>query len=420
MTNATSDSSLYIGLYLPDSQKPTTSALIKLRRDGLRESGYFAYGLGYLNNPAAIALNPLHLPLRRESHVLPDRLLRDGGALPLTVKDAMPDAWGRLVLAHELGGRMPSERELLLLTNDDRVGAMVFSETRDMPTPSELPHHDLGQLAEAVHRLQYDMEIPKPLKRLLQRGGSLGGARPKASFTHDHALWLAKFSAAGDPLDVQILEAASLGLAAQCGIRVPQCFTLPVGHGETAFLSRRFDRYGTESRKRLHFLSASALLDIPYESSAGSYVDFAQKLRRLSVSPAADLEELFRRLVFNLLIDNSDDHLKNHGVLYAGNGLYRLSPAFDVVPQLTNLGYQMLSIDGNTQDSHLDLAIQVAPHFDLSTDQGIAIVKYLTKTVYGGWRVYADTAGVPDAIRKRLDGCFMRQGEIIGAGKYLS
>lgn len=420
MTNATSESSLYIGLYLPGDQKPTTAALMKLQRDGLRERGQLAYGLGYLDDPAAIALNPLHLPLRRESNVLPDRLLRDGGAMPLTVKDALPDAWGRMVLAHELGGRIPSERELLLLTNDDRVGAMVFSETRNMPTPAELPHHDLGQLAEAARRLQYDMEIPKPLKRLLQRGGSLGGARPKASFTHDHALWLAKFAAAGDPLDVQILEATSLGLAAQCGIRVPQYFTLPVGHGETAFLSRRFDRYGTESRQRLHFLSASALLDIPYESSAGSYVDFARELRRLSVSPATDLEELFRRLVFNLLIDNSDDHLKNHGMLYAGNGRYRLSPVFDVVPQLTNLGYQMLSIDGDTQVSHLDLAIQAAPHFGLSVDKGSSIVRDLAKTVYGGWQIYAKAAGVPDAIRKRLDSCFKRQGEIIGAGKYIA
>ncbi len=420
MTNATSEHGLYIGLYLPGDQQPTSAALMKLRRDGLRESGHFAYGLGYLNNPAAIALNPLHLPLHSETYVLPDRLLRDGGAMPLTVKDALPDAWGRVVLTHELGGRIPSERELLLLTNDDRVGAMVFSETRDMPTPAELPHHELGQLAEAVRRLQYGMEIPKPLKRLLQRGGSLGGARPKASFTHEDALWLAKFSAAGDPLDVQILEAASLGLAARCGIRVPQHFTLPVGHGETAFLSRRFDRFGTNARQRAHFLSASALLDIPYESSAGSYIDFARELRRLSASPAADLEELFRRLIFNLLIDNSDDHLKNHGMLYAGNGFYRLSPAFDVVPQLTNLGYQMLSIDGETQTSHLDLAIQVAPHFDLSIDRGNAITKEMATTVYGGWRAHAQTAGVPDTIRKRLDGCFMRQGEIIGAGKYRS
>jgi len=415
--NATSDL-LYAGLYLPGDEAATPAALLKLWHSGLRESGEFAYGLQYLDNRQALALNPQHLPLRREAFALQTRLLRDGGALPLTLKDALPDAWGRLVVSLDLGGRIPGDRELLLLTNDDRVGAMVFSETQEMPAPPELPHDDLGQLAEAARRLQYDMEIPASLRRLLQRGGSLGGARPKASFTHDHALWLAKFPAAGDPVDVQVLEAAMLGLAMRCGIRVPQFFTLPVGRGDTAFLSRRFDRCGPDSRQRLHFLSASALLDIPYESDAGSYVAFARELRRWSVAPAADLAELFRRMVFNLLVDNTDDHLKNHGVLHAGNGRYRLSPAFDVVPQLTNIGYQMLSIDGSSQESRLDLAIGVAPHFDLSVDQAHAITRELVGTVCNGWRIHAEASGVPDALRKRLESCFSRQATIVGAAAY--
>lgn len=418
MTSGISESTLYIGLYLPGEETATTAALLKLQRHDLRESGHLAYGLGYLDSPRAMALNPQHLPLRRENFTLPQRLLREGGAMPLTIKDALPDAWGRMIIAHELGGRIPGEHELLLLTNEDRVGAMVFSETQAMPPAPELRHDDLAQLAEAARRLQYDMDIPKPLKHLLQRGGSLGGARPKASFTHEHALWLAKFPAVGDPVDVQQLEAATLGLAMQCGIRVPQFFTLPVGHKETAFLSRRFDRFGPQARLRLHFLSASALLDIPYESSDGSYIALARALRRISIAPAADLEELFRRMVFNLLIDNSDDHLKNHGVLHAGGNLYRLSPAFDVVPQLTNLGYQMLSIDGTSHASHLDLAIKSAPHFDISTDRAVAITRELVEKVYRGWYIYAKVAQVPDALRKRIRDCYQRQGEIIGAKRY--
>lgn len=415
MTNGISESALYIGLYLPGAEAPTAAALLKLERSGLRESGHLAYGLGYLQRPDALALNPLHLPLQRETFRLPPRLSREGGALPLTLKDALPDAWGRTVLAHELGGRLPDEREQLLLTNEDRVGAMVFSEGRDLSPPAEPAPHDLAQLADAVHRLQYDMAIPKPLRRLLLRGGSLGGVRPKASFLDENALWLAKFAAAGDPLDVQTLEAAVLGLAARCGIRVPQFTTRPLGRGETAFLSRRFDRLGPEGKQRIHFLSASALLDIPYASSGGSYVEFARVLRRLSSAPGADLAELFRRMVFNLLIDNTDDHLKNHGMLHAGNGRYRLSPAFDVVPQLTNLGYQMLSIDGTTQESSLELAIRVAAHFDLSADGASAIVRDMVQTVHGGWQRHAEEQGVPAAIVKRLAACFARQGEIVGA-----
>jgi serine/threonine-protein kinase HipA len=334
------------------------------------------------------------------------------------LRDALPDAWGLRVLAQELGGRLPSVREQLLMTNEDRVGAMVFSESREMPLPAELPHDDLAQLAEAVRRLQYDMDIPKPMRRLLLRGGSLGGARPKASFFHDHALWLAKFPAAGDPLDVQMLEAVVSSLAANCGIRTPQFRTLPIGRGETAFLSRRFDRFGENARQRLHFLSASALLDIPYESSAGSYTDFARVVRRLSLRPGADLEELFRRMVFNLLIDNSDDHLKNHGMLCSDGKHYVLSPAFDIVPQLTNLGYQMLSIDGTTQESSLELAIQSAPHFDLSPDRAKAIVKELAGVVYGQWWLRAKVLRVSEALRKRLRACFQRQREIIGGASF--
>lgn len=420
MTNGISENALYVGLYLPGAAAPTTAALLKIERSGLQESGHLAYGLGYLERRDALALNPLHLPLQRENFRLPPRLSREGGALPLTLKDALPDAWGRTVLAHELGGRLPGECEQLLLTNEDRVGAMVFSESRDLPPPADQAPYDLTQLADAVHRLQYDMAIPKPLRRLLLRGGSLGGARPKASFLHADALWLAKFAAAGDPLDVQTLEAVTLGLAARCGIRVPQFTTRPVGRGETAFLSRRFDRLGPQGRQRIHFLSASALLDVPYASSGGSYVAFARVLRRLSSAPGADLEELFRRMVFNLLIDNTDDHLKNHGMLHAGDGRYRLSPAFDVVPQLSNLGYQMLSIDGTTQESRLELAIGAAAHFDLSPDGAKAIVREMVQTVYDGGQRHAEAQGTPAAIVKRLAACFARQGEIVGARAFRS
>ncbi len=413
-----SESTLYVGLYLAEAKAPVTVAMLRLERGALRESGYFAYGLGYLERPGAMALNPLHLPLQRESFVLPSRLLREGGAVPLTLRDALPDAWGLRVLAHELGGRLPGEREQLLLTNADRVGAMVFSESREMPLTEVPPHDNLADLAEAVRRLQYDMDIPKPLKRLLLRGGSLGGARPKASFMHDDALWLAKFPAAGDPLDVQTLEAVAMGLAMNCGIRVPQFMTLPIGRGETAFLSRRFDRFGENASQRLHFLSASALLDIPYESSEGSYVEFARVIRRLSLRPAADLEELFRRMLFNLLIDNSDDHLKNHGMLWAGGERYVLSPAYDIVPQLSNLGYQMLSIDGSTQVSSLELAINAAPHFDLSQDKARAILSEMAGVVHGQWWLHAKGQTVPDALRKRLQACFQRQKEIIGAAGF--
>jgi serine/threonine-protein kinase HipA len=205
-------------------------------------------------------------------------------------------------------------------------------------------------------------------------------------------------------------------LAQRCGIRIPHALTIPIGKGESAFLSRRFDRIGPiTNQQRFHYLSASALLGIPYEASGGSYVEFARTLRRLSAEPGHDIKELFRRMVFNILVDNSDDHLKNHGVLYMGNGRFRLSPAFDLVPQLTNIGYLMLSIDGESQEAHLERARLASPHFGLSVDEGAQIVSEMTDQVYRFWRPVFEAAGAGLALQKRVESCFRRQAELVGA-----
>jgi len=182
MMNAISDRMIYIGIYLPGQHAPTTAAIMKLQRANNAETGSFAYGLGYLEKPQAIAFHPDHFPLQRHEFSLEARLVRDGGAMPLVVKDALPDAWGRLVISQELGGRIPPDDELLLLTNDDRVGAMIFSETRNMPAPVQPPRFEIADLAEAVKRLQYDMDLPKPLQRLLKRGGSKRSKRAPCSW----------------------------------------------------------------------------------------------------------------------------------------------------------------------------------------------------------------------------------------------
>jgi serine/threonine-protein kinase HipA len=133
---------------------------------------------------------------------------------------------------------------------------------------------------------------------------------------------------------MDVVEAATLSMARACGIAVP-AFELRSLAGGHALLVARFDRSGPISNeRRLHYLSASALLNAPYESSAGSYVELAQALRRISSEPGQDVAELFRRMVFNLVAGNGDDHVKNHGVRHQGNGVWRLAPAFDLVAQL--------------------------------------------------------------------------------------
>jgi len=411
--NVISERTLYVGVETCAGAPVVPVGILKLARRGVVESGEFAYGKQYLQSTQAEPLNPNYLPLRSASFALAERRIRDGGALPLTFRDALPDSWGRKVLEAQYGNAL-SDVDVLLLTNADRVGAMVFAE--HLPMHSDLSAVDpvsLDALADAVRQLEFALEISPTMRRLLQRGGTLGGARPKATFIYDALRWMAKFPARGDEYDVEILEAATLALARQCGIEVPQFFVQPIHVGH-ALLLRRFDRQGTlENEQRIHFLSASALLDVPYESSGGSYVELAQTLRFISADPAQDLHQLYRRLIFNLVIDNSDDHVKNHGVLRVGNKGYRLSPAFDLVPQLNNIGYQQLAILPGRFESRLDLAREGAQHFGISPNAANAIIEEISTVVRTTYRDMLSEQGADKLLIDRVHECMKKQAGLI-------
>jgi serine/threonine-protein kinase HipA len=194
---------------------------------------------------------------------------------------------------------------------------------------------------------------------------------------------------------------------------VSQCFVQPIHVGH-ALLLRRFDRQGTvENEQRIHFLSASALLDVPYESSGGSYMEFAQTLRYISADPARDLHQLFRRMVFNVAIDNTDDHVKNHGALRVGNKGYRLSPAFDLVPQLTNIGYQQLAILPGRFDSHLDLAREAAPHFGIAPVAADAIIEEISKIILATFGAILGGQGADKVLIDRVMACMQKQSGLM-------
>jgi serine/threonine-protein kinase HipA len=409
----TSDA-LYVGLSTHTGATPAAAGLLKTARRGNVESGEFAYGRRYLQDADAVALNPHTLPLQDRPFALTERRVRDGGALPLTFRDALPDTWGRKVLELQ-AGRALSDTEALLRTNADRVGAMVFGQALPLaPDEPAAELFDLEALAEAARRVDQDLEVKPSLQRLLQ-GGSLGGARPKATFIVDGRRWMAKFPSRGDAQPIGIIEAATLALARACGIEVPPFELQPLRRGE-ALLTQRFDREGpVADETRLHYLSASALLDVPYESSAGSYVEFAQALRRLSARPEEDLLQLYRRLVFNLVADNSDDHVKNHGVLWRGAGGWRLAPAFDLVMQMTHIGYQQLAILPGRMDSHLDLAREAAPQFGLSAARADALIEDIAGTVMTqAWLSFRNFGAEP-ALLGQVRAALEKQASKIGA-----
>lgn len=408
-----SNRTVYVGLASKPDEEIIPAGILKLTRRGVVESSQFAYGKGFLASPIAFALNPLHLPLKNEPMSIPERRIRDGGALPLTLSDALPDSWGRKVLEAEQG-RTLDDIDALLLTNGKRVGAMVFSET--LPIEANQPENalfSLDEMSDAVRRLELSMDIPAPMRRLLNRGGSLGGARPKADFIHDNKRWIAKFPANNDDHDVELLEAAALELAALCGIEVSP-HKLERIHRGHALLLRRFDRLGDiDDERRIHYLSASALLDVPYNSNGGSYIEFAEAIRRIAANPAHDLGQLYRRMIFNLVIDNTDDHVKNHGMLHVQGNQYRLAPAFDVVMQLTNVHYQELAIIPGNNNSKLSLAIQAAPHFGINEGDAKAIIEEVEHKAHQELLPIIEKLGGDEVLMNRVRRCLDRQLALI-------
>ena len=409
----TSDRRIYVGLAHEPGQAPTPVGLLKIARRGVIESGEYAYGKQYLTSPNAIALNNEFMPLNSAIIALPERRIRDGGALPLTLRDALPDSWGRRVLEAQYG-RTLDDIDALLLTNTDRVGAMCFSE--NLPLEASNPDTSLMTLEEmsaAVRMLELSMEVTPEMRRLLQRGGTLGGARPKATFVHANQRWITKFPAQGDDHDVELLEICLLKLAERCDIEVSPAHLEKIPHGH-ALLLKRFDREGDiHHERRIHYLSASALLNVPYESNGGSYIEFAQTIRKLSIHPKRDLDQLYRRMIFNLIVDNTDDHVKNHGILHVSHGQYKLAPAFDVVMQLTNLGYQQLAITPGNHTSSLQVALNVAPHFGLGTNEASNLISVIQETAHQQIISIADHFGASQALKTRIQQCLNRQQQVI-------
>ena len=389
--------------------------LLKLVQHGVMQSGEFAYGRRYLADPTAQPLNPDHLPLRDAPFVLPEKRLRDGGALPLTAQGCASGQLGPKVLEMQHGPLQDLDA-LLLDQRGSRRRDGVFGKPPDRR--GSRPSTRIRRSTRWPRRLAASKPgstVAPAMQRLLL-GGSLGGARPKATFIHAGRRYIAKFASRGDDHDVEVLEAATLGLAMSCGISTSRFFIQPLAVGN-ALLLERFDRTGpVQSEFRFHYLSAAALLDAPYESNQGSYVELAQALRRVSSRPEQDLNDLFRRLVFNLCVGNTDDHVKNHGVLHQGHGFWRLAPAFDVVPQFNaNVGVQGLAILPGRNDSSLQLAREAAPHFGLSKVAAEEVVTSISDSVIQQAYRAVRAAGGDTRLARRMKAYVAQQADRIRA-----
>lgn len=300
------------------------------------------------------------------------------------VDDARPDRWGERVIRRFEPSPRLSILEFLLFAGDDRYGALGVSLRAEAYTPwrsGPMPDLDsLQEMAEAVKKVLANEAVPELQRRLVRPGASLGGARPKSLITIGGEPWLVKFSE-GEEIDTPLIEHATMELARSCGIEAATTRALPVGSGH-AVAVRRFDRAG---QARLHAVSAHVALRAAGEELG--YPQLAQLLRR--VAPAQEIRsqqaQLFRRMVFNILMDNTDDHEKNHALLRQADGHYRLSPAFDVVPSAQGLGYQAMGVGDQATESTLVNALSQARQFGLKPDAAHAILREVALGV-AGWK----------------------------------
>lgn len=325
--------------------------------------------------------------------------------------DSAPDRWGRKLMRRRevIRSRKSGEKPRCLLESDyllgvydeTRMGALRFKLSMDgefqnnetsMAAP---PWTYLRRLEEASRHIDNDLlstEEEKWLSVLLAPGSSLGGARPKASVSAvDGTLWIAKFPNRNDEINTSAWEYATMKMAHDAGITVPDIKLETYSNNGSTFLCRRFDRHG---KARIHFASAMTLLgksDGDNVDSGCSYLDIVEFISQNSKCPSRDLQELWRRIVFSIAVSNTDDHLRNHGFLLGCNG-WELSPAYDINPNPDGHG---LSLNITSDDNSLDfsLALEVAPFFKLNVVKANAILGDVRRVV-SNWQNYAKMAGI--------------------------
>lgn len=375
-------SEAYVTLVLPGQIAATVVGRLRIEQTGRDIQASFVYGQRYCQNPKAIPLDPLRLPLDSNRRYDAPGLW---GLLGI-FRDASPDYWGRMVM--ERATKVPElpEMEYLLRSGPTRTGALGFQLELDNAQPAENPVGiiSLPELLKASRQLEANAPVDEQLMLLLRQGTSIGGARPKATIVEDGAYWLAKFPSRHDRMDIPAIEYATLKLAEASGINTPECRLLTLDDKQHLYLTRRFDRVPSKQGwQRYHYMSGLTLLGLhESENASGSYPELADTLRRLSADFKTDAAELFRRMVFNILISNDDDHLRNHAFINAPRG-WRLSPVYDLVPH-AQIGYerhQAIIVGKKGREGSLKNAMTEAGRFGLTDSHAMTIIKEVKAAV---------------------------------------
>ncbi|MCE2425053.1 MAG: type II toxin-antitoxin system HipA family toxin [Pseudomonadales bacterium] len=415
----TSNTECYVYIALPGQTDFVTAGRFVVE-PGRRESpvGRFVYGRSYLAREDAVPIDPIELKLDGTTYEN-RRLNGVFGAL----RDASPDYWGRRVIEKHVGVAELTEIDYLLHSPDDRAGALGFGLGQEPPAPRREFNRtmDLGKLQEIADAIIEDKDLfdgPDALQVYeLLAGTSMGGARPKTVVEDVEGLWVAKLNRADDRWNHARFEHAMLVLARMCGICTAEPRVIQVGDRD-ALLVKRFDREMTETGyRRARMLSALTLLRADEnERDKWSYVELAEELRRLSSQPLDDAQELYRRMVFNALISNADDHPRNHAVVALSDD-WRLSPAYDLTPSSPPSQEQrdlaLICGDEGRYANARNLLTQ-CERFHVKRADAIALMADMEKTVRTRWYESARACGVSEQDCERLSGAFAYPGFRIG------
>ncbi len=380
--------------------------------------GRLVYGRRYLERRDAVPLDPFELPLTRRIYET-----RTLGGVFGALRDAAPDHWGRRVIQRHVNAIDLPEIDYLLQSPDDRAGALGFELNAQPPAPKRVFNQtvDLAKLQTMADAILADEErapgdpVAAQIEELLLMVTSMGGARPKVVVEADGALWIAKFNCAKDRWNNARVEHAMLRLAERCGLRVATSRIEPVGDRDV-LLVRRFDRDASDAGyRRARMLSGLTLLragDSIHDRDRWSYPSLAEELRRLSGRPADDAQELFRRMAFNALISNSDDHPRNHAFIAFGQD-WQLSPAYDLTPTSPpSVERRDLALACGDQGrrANAENLLSQSGRFLLSGEAAVKMLDEMEAQVRACWYEVARRAGVSERDCERIAGAFAYRG----------
>ena len=383
------------------------------------KGGVFQYAGDWIKN--GLSLSP-DLPLQT------GEFFPEAEHLPGVIDDARPDRWGERVIRHIDAPKRLSILEYLFFAGDDRFGALGIS----LDAQRYVPCHrgpapqlsDVSAIYELVQAIENGQKVDERLARLIRPGATLGGAKPKALVNIDGHTHIVKFPERDEAFDVGLVEHATMTLARTAELLPANTRPIPLGNRKGhAVAVTRFDRrwVGKDTPAMRHH-AMSLRTAMRAVGNDFSYPNLAQYLRRYAPAAEAQAMErtLFKRMVFNILMDNTDDHEKNHALVCSEGGSPGLAPAFDVLPSCQNLGYQQIGVGERGAESTLENAMSAHKAFRLSADQARSAMQEVAHVV-DGWRLHFESVGVSardiEVISASIDRPFLLEQRHWARGK---